>query len=50
MSVKLLFSEYFEVDENVLDEHGALNIMYRCGSPVIYRSIFIIRFRKSGIC
>ena len=34
MSIRLLFSEYFEVDESLLDSYGALNICIDSDLPV----------------
>ena len=34
MSVKLIFSEYFEVEEEKLDDHGALNICLTSDLPL----------------
>ena len=34
MSIKLLFSEYFEIDKNVLDTYGALNICIDADLPL----------------
>jgi len=34
MSIKLIFSEYFEIDEKNLDEHGALNICIDADLPL----------------
>lgn len=34
MSIKLLFSEYFEIDSDVLDEYGALNICIDADLPL----------------
>ena len=34
MSIKLIFSEYFEIDEEYLDKHGALNICIDADLPL----------------
>ena len=34
MSIKLIFSEYFEIEEKELDDHGALNICWVL--PIFY--------------
>jgi len=34
MNIKLLFSEYFEIDSKVLDDHGALNICIDSDLPL----------------
>lgn len=34
MSVQLLFSEYFNIDKNVMDDYGALNICIDADLPL----------------
>jgi len=46
MSVKLLFSEYFEIDEKVLDEHGALNICIDADLPLFIDPFLLFASEK----
>ncbi|MDD2736714.1 MAG: hypothetical protein PHF56_22505 [Desulfuromonadaceae bacterium] len=47
MSVKLLFSDYFEIDENVLDKHGALNICIDADLPLFIDPFLLFASEKT---
>lgn len=47
MSFKLLFSEYFEIDESVLDTYGALNICIDADLPLFIDPFLLFASEKS---
>lgn len=46
MSVKLLFSEYFEIDESVLENYGALNICIDADLPLFIDPFLLFASEK----
>ena len=46
MSIKLLFSEYFEVENNVLDSYGALNICIDADLPLFIDPFLLFSSEK----
>ena len=46
MSIKLLFSEYFEIDGNVLDTYGALNICIDADLPLFIDPFLLFSSEK----
>jgi len=46
MSVKLLFSEYFEINESVLEKHGALNICIDADLPLFIDPFLLFASEK----
>ncbi len=47
MSIRLLFSEYFEVDESLLDSYGALNICIDSDLPVFIDPFLLFASKKA---
>lgn len=47
MSIKLLFSEYFEIDSEVLDEYGALNICIDTDLPLFIDPFLLFSSEKA---
>ena len=47
MSVKLLFSEYFRIDESILDKHGALNICIDADLPLFIDPFLLFSSEKT---
>ena len=46
MSIKLLFSEYFEIDDGVLDVYGALNICIDADLPLFIDPFLLFSSEK----
>jgi len=46
MSIKLLFSEYFEIDADVLDAYGALNICIDADLPLFIDPFLLFSSEK----
>jgi len=47
MSIKLLFSEYFEIDGDILDEYGALNICIDADLPLFIDPFLLFSSEKA---
>lgn len=47
MSIRLFFSEYFEVDENILDSYGALNICIDSDLPLFIDPFLLFASKKA---
>ncbi len=46
MSIKLLFSEYFEIDETVVDQYGALNVCIDADLPLFIDPFLLFSSEK----